>query len=325
MKKKNRLHTLVIAVVLVLVLLMSTTVFGAWVPRKEITVIIPWSPGGATDIMARKLQPIIKRNFGIDTIILNKEGGNSAVGLAELIASRPDGYTVALASSTILSLIGQNQISWGTDKFTNICLISEDPVLLAVNKNAKWQNLDEFLADVKANPGKITIGTSGSRNVTHADAVLAAQSVSSSITHVPFDGGSKVIAAVLGGHIDALVLKPSETINHIKAGELRALGIFRTERLDSLPDIPTFHELGYDVFKYGPVVQISYMVAPAGLDNEIKDKLAEIFSRAALSDDFQEFSKQAGFVCNPVHGSEFDEYVDNLASALAKVARDIFK
>jgi tripartite-type tricarboxylate transporter receptor subunit TctC len=323
--KKNRLYKLAIGMVLILSLLSSAVVFGAWEPRREITVIVPWSPGGATDIMARKLQPIIKKKFGVNTIILNKEGGSSAVGLTELITARPDGYTVALASSTILSLMAQNQISWRSDKFTNICLISEDPMLLGVKKDAKWKNLNEFLADVKARPGEITIGTAASRNVNHADAVLAAQSVDSSIRQVPFNGASKAIAAVLGGHIDALVLKPSETINQIKGGELRALGIYRKKRMDMLPDVPTFQELGYNVFSYGPVDQISFLVAPAGIKKDVKDKLVKIFSGAALNEEFQKFSKQSGFVSNPIHGKKFDKYIANLTSALAKVTRNIFK
>ncbi|HEY8391813.1 MAG TPA: tripartite tricarboxylate transporter substrate binding protein [Capillibacterium sp.] len=318
------LHKVALVLVLGMVLLSSTAIFAAWQPKKEITIIVPWSPGGATDIMARKLQPIIKREFGINTVVVNKEGGNSAVGLTELITSRPDGYTVGLASSTILSLMAQNQLSWKSDRFTNICLISEDPMLLAVSKNAKWNDLHEFMADVKENPGKITIGTAGSKNVNHADAVLAAQSVGSTIRQVPFDGAAKALAAVLGGHIDAVVLKPSETINQIKSGELKALGTFRKERLASLPDVPTFEEMGYDVFPYGPVVQISYLVAPAGLNKEVKEKLAEIFRGAMLTEEFQKYAAEAGFVCNPITGDELDAYVQSVTSALAEVARKVY-
>lgn len=321
---KKRLHKVVLLMILCTVLLSSTVVFAAWQPRREITIIIPWSPGGATDIMARKLQPIIKREFGINTVVVNKAGGNSAVGLTELITSRPDGYTVGLASSTILSLMAQNQLSWGTDRFTNICLVSEDPMLLAVSKDAKWNDLHAFLADVKAKPSTITIGTAGSRNVNHADAVLAAQSVGSAIRHVPFDGASRAIAAVLGGHIDAVVLKPSETISQIRSGELKALGVFREERLASLPDVPTFEEMGYDVFPYGPVAQISYLVAPAGLNKEVKDKLAEIFRGAMLDEEFQNFAAESGFVSNPIYGDDLDEYIENLSSALAEVARKVY-
>lgn len=321
---KKRLHKLVVLLVLCTVLLSSTVIFAAWQPRREITIIVPWSPGGASDIMTRKLQPIIKREFGINTVVVNKEGGNSAVGLTELITSRPDGYTLGLASSTILSLIAQNQISWGTDRFTNICLVSEDPMLLAVNKSAKWNDLHAFLADVKAKPETITIGTAGSRNVNHADAVLAARSVGGTIRHVPFDGASRAIAAVLGGHIDAVVLKPSETISQIRSGELKALGVFREERLASLPEVPTFAELGYDVFPYGPIAQVSYLVAPAGLNQEIRDKLTEIFTKALLDEEFQNFAAESGFVCNPIYGAELDEYIANLTSALGEVARKVY-
>lgn len=318
------LNILVSLLILIVISVASTAVCGAWEPRKEITIIIPWSPGGATDVMARKLQPIIKRKFGVNTVVLNKEGGNSAVGLTELITSPPDGYTVAIASSTILSLMGQKQIPWGIDRFTNICLVSEDPLLLAVSRDAKWKSLDEFLSDVKANPGKITVGTSGSRNVNHALAVLAAQSVGSSIRQVPFDGGSRVVAAVLGGHVDALVLKPAETINQIQSGDLRPLGVFRRERLTLLPDVPTFQELGYDIFPYGPVEQISFLVAPAGLSEDVKTKLVDIFRGALLDEEFQEFSKQIGFVCNPICGDDLDKYIKDLTSALAEVAQNIF-
>ena len=168
-KDEKRLHKLVL-LVLCTVLLSSTVIFAAWQPRREITIIVPWSPGGASDIMTRKLQPIIKREFGINTVVVNKEGGNSAVGLTELITSRPDGYTLGLASSTILSLIAQNQISWGTDRFTNICLVSEDPMLLAVNKSAKWNDLHAFLADVKRT-GNDYHWYSGEQETNHADAV----------------------------------------------------------------------------------------------------------------------------------------------------------
>lgn len=312
-------------IALVVVFLLSTcTIFAASFPSREIKIIVPWAPGGGTDIMARKLQPILKEKLGVNSVVINKEGGNSAIGLTELITAKPDGYTVGIASSTILSLMGQGQIKWGVDKFTNITLLSEDPMLLLVKADSKWKDLDDFMADVKKNPAQITIGTSGSRNVNHAMAVIAAQCVGSEIRQVPFKGGAPTIAAVMGGHIDACVLKPSETVSQINAGELRALGTFRKERLAVLKDVPTFNEKGYNVFPYGPVEQVSFIAAPAGLKKEVRDKLSQIFREVIASEEFQEFSKTAGFVANPVTGQELDDYISDLSKALATVSQKVF-
>ena len=323
MKKSNlrRIGILILAVCLVA---SFSITYAASFPSREIKIIVPWSPGGGTDIMIRQLQPILKSKYGVNTVIVNKEGGNSAVGLTELITAKPDGYTVAIASSTILGLMGQKQIKWGIDKFTNIALLSEDPMLLLVKGNSKWRDLNDFMADVQKNPGKITFGTSGSRNVNHAMGILAGESVKSELRHVPFNGGAPTIAAVMGGHIDACVLKPSETVSQVKSGELRALGVFRSTRLAALPNVPTFKEKGYEVYPYGPVDQVSFFVAPAGIKKSVRDELTRIFSGVAKTPEFQEFAAKAGFVSEPITGKELDNYVKGLTGALTTVSEKVF-
>ena len=292
-------------------------------PSREIKIIIPWSPGGSTDIMARKMQPIFKK-MGIDVVVVDKPGGGSAVGLAEVISSKPDGYTVGFASSSILSLIGQGQIKWGIDRFENVALISEDPYLLVTGANAKWKGLDEFMADIKANPGSITIGTPGSKNVPHAIAMLTGIAAGGEIRQVPFKGGSEIITNIMGGHVMAGALKPSESMHHFKSGTLRPLVINRDSRLDVLPDTPTYKEKGYNILIYGPVNQVTFAMVPAGVKPEIKAKLSKMFKEVCLSDDFQKLAKTTGFVCEPVTGKELDTFITDLTASLAQVAKKLF-
>jgi len=313
-----------LALLCVSIFLFSGVAAADTFPSREIKMIIPFSAGGATDIMARKLQPIMMDKFGVNLVVLNKEGGNSAVGLTELITAPADGYTVAIASSTILILMGQGQVKWGIEKFTNISLLSEEPMLLLVKNDAPWKTLDEFMNYVKENPGKIRAGTAAGKSVNHAMAISAGRSIDSEITHVPFKGASLALPALMGGHVECCVLKPSDSMAQIRAGEVRPLGIFRNSRIDPLPDVPTFEEKGYDVFPYGPVDQISFIVAPAGISEEVRGKLTDMFKEAVLSTQFQEYGKSAGFVSQPVTGKEFDDYLAKLSSALKEVAEKIF-
>ena len=164
------------------------------------------------------------------------------------MTSRPDGYTVGLASSSLLSLIAQKQVPFKADSFTSLVRFSEDPLVLVVAKDSPFADIESFMKFLGENAGKTTIATPGSKNVNHAMAVTTAMAANAEFRHVPYPGGSRVIAELMGGHIDAAVLKPSETIQQIQGGELRALAVYRDQRLDVLPDVPTFAEKNIDVY-----------------------------------------------------------------------------
>jgi len=319
-------------VVVLLVALMVTNglvlgtfpAFASTFPTKEIKVIVPWSPGGATDVMVRALQPIFKSKFGANLVVLNKPGGSSAVGLTEMIAAKPDGYTIGIASSSILSLMALNEVPWRTDKFTNIALISEDPLILIVKADGRFKSLDDFMKAVVENPGKITVGTPGSRNVNHCMSLLAAEAAGAEIRHVPFGGASDALAALLGGHIDSVVAKPNDAMGQLKSGDAKAIGVFMHERSPALPDVPSFKEAGYDVFKYGKMAQVSFMVAPAGVPEDVQEKLASMFYEVIKSDEFQELARNNGFIAEPIIGDELDAYIAELYGSLENIAKKAF-
>ncbi|WP_180951114.1 tripartite tricarboxylate transporter substrate binding protein [Marasmitruncus massiliensis] len=291
---------------------------------KPITLIVPWNAGGGTDIMARYLQPIFKNELGIDLTIKNVEGGGSAVGLTEVIASKPDGYTLGLASSSYLALVAQGRMDAGIDKTTNIVTVSEDPIILVAKANGKYADAKAFVDAAKANPGKVSIGVPGSNNVNQAFAALLGRGADTEFNFLPFDGASRVSADIIGGHIDAGVVKPSEAITQIQSGDLIALGVFSNNRLTLLPETPTFAEVGYDVFSLGQITQMSYIIGPAGMDPEMQKTLAELFQKALQSNDFQKFADERVFVCSPIIGDELDSYINDIYAGMEKVSTEIF-
>ncbi len=287
-------------------------------PTKEITIVVPWNPGGTNDLMARAMQPAFKELYNVDLVVKNSPGGSSAVGITEVLTSKNDGYTVGLASSSFLILVAQGRMEADLASVENLSLVAAEPVVIVAKAGGKYENAQQFLEAAKASSGQVSIGIPG------ANTVLLGQAAEAQFNFVPFDGGSRVIADVIGGHIDAGALKPSEVINQVRSGELVVLGICSKEPLSALPEAPTFASMGYDLFTLGDITQASYVMAPAGLDPQVKDKLAEMFQAAIHSENFQTFASESGMVPDPITGSELDTYLDNVFAGLQNASREIF-
>ena len=211
---RNRVLYGVLSVVLAAGLLTGCAGGKKEFPNKEITVVVPWNPGGTNDLMARALQPVFKEKFNVELVVKNSPGGGSAVGITEVLTAKPDGYTVGLASSSFLALVAQGKAEADLDKVENICLVAEEPVVLVAKSGGKYADAQSLIDAAKANPGEISVGIPGSNNVNQAYATLLGQAAGTDFLFMPFDGGSRVITEILGGHVDAGVLKPSEVIAH---------------------------------------------------------------------------------------------------------------
>lgn len=293
-------------------------------PDHEIRWIIPWNPGGSNDIMARYLQPLLEKQ-GFKMVIENVPGGTGAIGMGQVATAKPDGYTIGNGTSSTLSIIAQGKAPLKNDQFTHVVRVSVDPLILVVSGKSPYDTLDKFMAHMKAKPGEVTIGTPGSNNLNHIFAAMTARGAGVDYRQVPYPGGSRVVAELMGGQIEAGVLKPSETMEQIAAGDLKPLGVYGNERLGVLPDVPTFKEKGIDVFPYGPVVQMAYIEAPAGLDPKVREKLAAAFKAAISSPEFVAFAKKNGFEISPISGAELDAEVNGVAKSIATVASQVFK
>lgn len=293
-------------------------------PSREIRFVVPWAPGGSTDIAARALQSIIAED-GVRLVVENVPGGTGTIGLARVARAEPDGYVIGMGTTSTLSLKAQGLTDLRTDQFTTIASASIDPIVLLVPKDSDTPTLESFLQRMKTNPGKVSIGTPGSNNIGHIFAAMTGRAADAEFIHVPYTGGSKVIIDLSGKQIDAGALKPSESRAQIDAGLVMPIGVYSDKRLSFYPEVPTFKEKGHDVFPYGPVVQMTYVVAPAGLPAPIRDKLITVFRKAIQSDRYKAMAEQNGFFVEDVTGDALSKEIDAMQTSFNTISTQVFK
>ncbi|MEP9379227.1 tripartite tricarboxylate transporter substrate binding protein [Aquabacter sp. CN5-332] len=292
-------------------------------PSREVRLVVPWNAGGSNDIAARVLAPILAEN-GIRIIVDNVPGGTGTIGMSRVANAPPDGYMLGMGTSSTLSMIAQKKTLLRNDQFASIARISTDPLMLLVASEGP-KDVVAFIEEMKKKPGKVTIGTPGSYNLNHIFASMTARAAGVDYVNVPYPGGAKVITDLAGGQIDAAVLKPSESIGQIKAGQVRPIAVFGNERLSVFPDVPTMKEKGYDVFPYGPVVQMAYIVAPAKVPPDVRAKLISAFEKSIQDPRFKAFAVENGVVVDNLTGDALDKEVEAVQTSLNAVATQVFK
>jgi tripartite-type tricarboxylate transporter receptor subunit TctC len=292
-------------------------------PTKEIKLVVPWNVGGSNDISARLISKILA-DEGITVVVDNVAGATGTIGMTKVANAEPDGYTIGMGTSSTLAMIAQGLTPLKNEQFAPIARVTTDQLLLLVPKDGPAKDLDSFEALIKKNPGKISIGTPGSNNLNHIFAVMTANVVNSSIITVPYTGGSKVIIDLAGKQIDAAVLKPSESKAQIDSNMVIPVGVFANERIKSMPNIPTFKEKGYNVFPYGPLVQMAYLVAPAKTPPEIQERLITIFNKAIQDPRFKAASEDGGARVDSLTGKALGTEVVAVTNTLAVVGKKVF-
>ncbi|NPC58637.1 Bug family tripartite tricarboxylate transporter substrate binding protein [Caenimonas soli] len=292
-------------------------------PSKEIRLIVPWNAGGSNDISARALSQIATED-GVKVIVENVPGATGAIGMTKVANAEPDGYTIGMGTSSTLALIAQGLTPLRNEQFAPIARVTVDPLILLVPANSQHGTLESFLAHVKANPGKVSIGIPGNNNLNHIFAVMAGRAAGVETLPVPYTGGSKVVADLAGKQIEAGVLKPSESKSQIDGGLVKAIAVFGNERIKSMPDVPTFKEKGYNMFPYGPLVQMAYIVAPAGTPPAVREKLTAMFGKWIQSAKFKAASEAGGAVVDNVTGAALGTEINNVQKSLNEVGKKVF-
>jgi len=254
----------------------------------------------------------------------NVPGATGVIGMIKASNAEPDGYTIGMGTSSTLSMIAQNLTTLRNDQFAPIARVTTDQLLLLVPIDGPANNLEAFLEMVKKNPGKISIGTPGSNNLNHIFSVMTGRVVNTEIITVPYTGGSKVIVDLAGKQLDAAVLKPSESKTQIDAGLVRPIGVFANDRIKTLPNVPTFKEKGYDVFPYGPLVQMAYLVAPSKTPPAIQEKLITIFNKAIQDPRFKQVSEDGGAKVDELTGKALGNEINAVTKTLSVVGKKVF-
>jgi tripartite-type tricarboxylate transporter receptor subunit TctC len=280
-----RMVSLALAVALALVGPVAAQDF----PSRPISIVAPFPPGGVADLTARPLAAAMEKVLKNPVAVVNKTGASGAVGMQYVAASKPDGYTLLLALSSI-SIIPEADKLFGrppaytVDQFTPLALLSADPTILVVRTESPWKTAKDFIEDARKRPGQISFSSSGIYGTLHMAMELFTHSAGIKMRHVPMAGGGPAVNALLGGHVDALASGPSAVASQIKAGKLRALAGWGDRRIASMPDLPTFKELGYPEAEF---YIWAGLFAPKGLPEPVLAKLLEATKAAVEQPEFK--------------------------------------
>jgi tripartite-type tricarboxylate transporter receptor subunit TctC len=244
----------------------------AW-PAKPVTLLVPFPPGGSTDMIARTVGAKLQEKLGATFVVDNKGGAGGTLGAAQAKRSAPDGYTI-LVSSLGPFVIGPHLIkTTGYDPladFDYITVAVQAPNVLTVPAASPHKTFADMLKFIKANPDKMTFASAGNGTSDHLTAELFWQETGTKAVHVPYKGGAPAMSDLLAGQVDATFMNINTGLPNIKAGKLRPLAITSSKRSPLLPDVPTMDELG---FKGVTVYSWQAFAAPKGLPADIKAKL----------------------------------------------------
>ena len=247
-------------------------------PSKPIRIVVPYTPGGFTDQMARLVQPGLQARLGQAVVIDNKPGANSLIGVDAVAKSPPDGSTfgvviAAYAANTTL----YPKLPYDPAKdLVGVSLMGVSPLLAAVNNDAPFKTAKELIDYARANPGKISFGSSGNGSAAHLTTELWKALTNTYMVHVPYRGAVPALTDLLGGQIQLFFDAPTGLINQGKAGKVRLIGVAGDKRLPALPDVPTFIEQGFAGFTGSTWAG---MLAPSGTPREIVKRMSEEVAR----------------------------------------------
>jgi tripartite-type tricarboxylate transporter receptor subunit TctC len=225
--------------------------FAAW-PDKPVTLIVPWAPGGSTDILARMLSEHLTKDLGQPFIVENKAGASGNIGSNMVAKAKPDGYTLLVGS---MSTHAMNQALYtnmpfnGVDDFTPISLLAYVTNTMVTNPSVPANNVKEFIAYCKANPGKINYASAGPGSTNHLSAALFEKATGCKMTHVPYKGGAPAVLDTVAGQTQLLFSAGTQTLPHVKSGKLKLLAVTEAKRSPLLTNVPTVAETvpGYEL------------------------------------------------------------------------------
>jgi tripartite-type tricarboxylate transporter receptor subunit TctC len=282
---------------------------GEKFPSKQINIVVGASPGGTSDTVTRFLGKEIEAALGVPVVVTNKPGGSSAVAAEYMAAQAPDGYNLMYmpVENAMVKALGFTKLE--PKELSYFARAMTLPATVTVSANAPWNTLADLLKDAKANPGKFTVGNSGTGSIWHFAAVGIEQAAGVKFNHVPFDGGAAAATAAMGGHVDIATVAPGEVKSGVESGKLKVLAIVDTERSSLYPDVPSFKDLGLNV----EILGWGCFAAPKNTPADVLKILEEAFAKAIQSQGFQGLCKTYGLTPAYLNAADAQAFANSQA------------
>ncbi len=277
-------------------------------PEKLVRIIVPFAPGGGTDLIARILGSEMSKDLGQSVIIENKPGAGTIIGTDSVAKSAPDGYTLLLATfAHAVNPSLQPKLPYVTDKaFAPVILIGRSPNVLVVKPDSPYKSVQDIIVAAKAKPGGLTFASQGNGTSAHLAGELFKNLAKLDLTHVPYKGAGPALTDLIGGQVDMMFGTAAAVAPFLQSGKLRALGVTTTQRSQAMPNVPAIAESSVP----GYAAESWYgLYAPVGTPPEIIAKLNAAAKKAILTETFRKQAKDEGVIIAAGEPAELDTYV----------------
>ena len=286
-------------------------------PDRLITMVVPFTPGGVSDITARPLAIGMAANLGQNVVIDNKGGAGGAIGMSAAARAKADGYTVMMALPSIITIpisdrISGRAASFQMNQFRPVARLTADPTLLFVRTESPWNTLADFVRDVRSRPGQVSYSSSGIYGTTHVAMEILAHAAGLQMIHAPFSGGGQQVNALLAGQVDATMQTPGAMAGHLAAGKVKALASMSRDRVPSLPAVPTSKEQGHD----GEFYLWTGVFVPVGTPEPVIARLRTSIKEAS---GHAAFTSAMSTLKTPVQFLDADEFAQFLVTDTARL------
>lgn len=288
---------------------MSGAAFAADYPEREVLGVVMWGAGGATDTVARAVNPAAEEALGKPIVVLNKSGGAGALSTSFVNAAPSDGYTLLYGAENpqLHPVMGLTKLDYSS--FYPVNILGRGVAVITVPQDSKYQTMADLLADIKANPGNVVMGSTGPGGLPSTVGALIKNATDFDVIGIPFDGEGPGLTAMLGGEVDFMPTGISAAAEQIKAGKIRALAVVNTEPVDTLPDVPAITDAIPEMEKYLPWGPFYGVFIKRDVPEDVRSKLVDVYATAAGSEEFQTLMRNRGNVMMNISGDEADAFL----------------
>ncbi len=279
-----------------------------WQPERPIRLVVPYGPGGSSDVIARLLATEMSKTLGQSVFVDNKGGASGQVAMQDVARAVPDGYTIVMGHVGTLAVNPAmfEKLAYSDKDFEPIGLLAKVPMVFAVSAKVPARNLKEFIALARAHPGRLSYGSAGNGSAGHLAFEMLKVAAGIDVVHVPYKGTGAQLNDLLAGTTDAASAGPPGFIQHLKGGRIRLIGSGSPQRLDVLPEVPTVAEQGYPGFDSS---QWFGLLAPAHTPATVTARIQDAAEKALQTPAVQERLKADATVAAPLKAAQFAAFI----------------